>query len=163
MFVQTAFHTMTVAKSQQIAFSNGVLFDHYSEADLSAWPNFSFAGDPKLYCALTKRFFLHPESMDALQTARDMLGNPILINSGHRSPVYNAMVRGAMFSCHKYIAFDIDFHRSGHDPGFLYNVLKKAGFLGLGKYRTFIHADMWRARTWYGSRVAKDFWTGNGW
>ena len=142
----------------QSAYFPGVLYSHYSECDLSPWSNFSFESDPKLYCSLTKRFFLHRESMNRLQLARERLGKPVLLKSGHRSPIYNAAVRGAVRSAHKYLAFDVDFAISGYDRIEVAEALKVAGFNAYGFYNSFVHVDMWYPRMWHGSPSAKRLW-----
>ena len=136
----------------------GILYSHYGECDLSKWKNFSFEGDPRLYCKLSKEFYLHIPSMDALQAGRDNFGKPIVINSGHRSAIYNAMVRGQPKSAHKFLAFDIDHRASGYNRMELAMALKAAGFQGFGFYNSFIHVDLWRKRYWFGSPSAKRLW-----
>ena len=58
------------------------------------------------------------------------------------------------------IAWDLDFYHKNNDPLIMRDAILKAGFTGIGYYRTFIHADMGRERWWYGSKQAKQFWEG---
>ena len=78
-----------------------------------------------------------------LQTAREMLGAPIIISSCYRSPAYNKAIGGASQSLHKtFQATDI----VATDLVKLYHILatlRAAGaFLGgLGGYSSFVHID----------------------
>lgn len=94
--------------------------------------------------------------MDALQCARDQVGRPFHILSGHRCSLHNARVGGAPLSQHLKLAVDIAL--TGHAPQALYEALKEAGFQGFGFYTHFIHADFGRRRQWFGSRAARDLW-----
>ena len=97
-----------------------------------------------------------PAFMDALQRARDRVGQPFRILSAHRCALHNARVGGAPRSQHLRLAVDIAL--AGHDRHGLHAALREAGFTGFGFYTTFIHADLGRPRTWYGSRTARQQW-----
>jgi uncharacterized protein YcbK (DUF882 family) len=123
------------------------LYDHWSEMPASAWcwQNFtpreiSSKGDGSL--------LLVPEAMDRLQSAREIYDQSMLITSAYRDPIHNAKVGGAPMSMHKRgIAFDIALQRRPKQP--LIRALEIAGFTGLGlSYRTFVHADCGRKRSW---------------
>lgn len=136
-----------------------MLYKHYThvpERLMRPYKNFSFETDPRLYSRDDGSFYLHVPSMVALQTLRDKIGKPLKINSGHRSPLHNAHVRGAPRSMHLKIAFDIS--TEGHDLFELLLLAKKVGFTGVGYYNTFLHVDMGQGREWYGNTLAKKTW-----
>lgn len=135
-----------------------MIYSHYKDVPWNddRWPNFS-PDEKQLHCRCCGSFYLDLNSFDALQAARNVVGKPFHILSGHRCPLHNALVSGAYYSQHLRIAFDIS--TKGHDREELFNALKNAGFTGFGFYRGFIHADMGRVRKWYGPggyRVWKD-------
>jgi len=69
-------------------------FRHFRDvpAELWRWPNFSPA---EIACRGTGQLKLHPEALDKLQTLRDRLGKPLIVNSAYRSPEHNRAVGGA--------------------------------------------------------------------
>lgn len=82
-----------------------------------------------------------------LQVLRDYLGKPIKINSGYRSPEYNAKIGGAKNSFHvKGMAADIV--ADGFTPKQLFDIiesLQNKGQMivgGLKAYNTFVHYDI---------------------
>lgn len=138
-------------------FVTPVLYSNYSEVpwDYERWPNFR-PDEPNLYCPLTGEFYFDEQALDALQQVRTMLGRPVHINSGHRSPIHNAMVGGKALSEHKRIAFDIDL--SNHpDRQEVFQACLHAGFTGFGFYQTFIHIDRGQPRSWFGNG-ARGLW-----
>ena len=140
---------------------SGITYPDWREVpwDKNRWPNFS-PGEPNLACPLTGQFYFWPLAFDCLQGARNIVGEPFVINSGHRSPIHNAMVGGKPLSQHKKIAFDIS--TLNHDRVNLYEALKQSGFTGFGFYQTFIHADLGRERRWFGGKLAEKIWTSLG-
>jgi uncharacterized protein YcbK (DUF882 family) len=87
------------------------------------------------------------ELANNLQVLRDEIGKPITINSGYRSPKYNAKVGGARNSQHlKGKASDL--RVSGITPKELAEVIEKLikeGKMkqgGIGIYKTFTHYDI---------------------
>lgn len=139
-----------------------MLYPHFSQVARAGWrwPNFQ---PGELSCHCCGEFFLHEPSLDALQRARETLGEPFNIHSGHRCPLHNARVGGAPLSEHKNIAFDVGL--AGHDKDRLRAVLEEVGFRGIGLYQTFIHVDLslnqhGTFRGWYGSNTAREIWTG---
>jgi len=136
----------------------GILFKHFSEVPerLWKWDNFK-PNEYYLFCPCCGEFYLDFESMDRLQAARDNIGSPIRINSGHRCPIHNARVGGAPLSQHKKIAFDISVFNS--DKKKVLEGLKKAGFTTYGFYKTFVHTDIRKGRMWYG-KGGKEAWMG---
>lgn len=77
-----------------------------------------------------------------------------LINSAYRSEEYNSGLKGsATKSLHlSGMAFDISTTGStglsSADRTVFMNVARQSGFRGIGKYKTFIHVDLGRERTW---------------
>mgnify|MGYP001803481590 FL=1 len=120
------------------------------------WPNFSIA---ELACRCRGRFcdraYWHDAAfLDQLQALRDEAGKPIIINSAHRCPQWNAYVGGAPHSRHKQLAVDIAL--AGHDRGELYRKSRTLGFTGLGLAQTFLHLDRRRLpATWFYSGSEK--------
>lgn len=75
-----------------------------------------------------------------LQALRDLIGKPIIINSGYRTKEYNKRVGGSPNSQHlKGKAADIKV--KGIKPADLAKKAEKVGFDGIGIYKTFIHVD----------------------
>lgn len=138
--------------------SQPVLYSHYKDVpwDKSRWPNFN-PDEPNLYCPLSGAFYFDEYAFDCLQRARSEVGVPFRINSGHRSPIYNAIVKGAPLSEHKKIAFDVSIVNH-EDHLKLLNALQEAGFTGIGLYLTFIHADMGPKRMWV-SKLGEKKWS----
>lgn len=117
------------------------------------WANFSMT---ELACRHCGAIYHWPEFMDRLQLARDRVGQPFHILSGHRCSMHNARVGGAPLSQHLRLAADIATAR--HDRGVLLSACRAADFRGFGFYTTFLHIDLGRARHWFGSGKAKDIW-----
>jgi len=144
--------------------NQGQYYAHWTQVPEFLWsmtPNFHPTTDQWMVSPDSGEFYFHIPSMRGIQRVRDIRGMPVRLNSGRRSEVWNAHVGGEPGSMHfKKIAWDIDFHHKGHDPLLMRDAILKAGFTGIGYYRTFIHADMGKKRWWYGSRAAKKFWEG---
>ena len=89
------------------------------------------------------------------QVLRNFLGSALLVNSGYRTPAYNAKIGGADKSWHMQ-AGALDLRAPGWEPGLLaevYEGLIRIGAVldgGLGRYDTFIHIDIGPARRWNG-------------
>ena len=114
------------------------------------WPHFSVG---ELACRCGGRFcggrYWHdPVLLDGLEALRSHIGGPLVLNSGHRCPGWNAAVGGAPLSQHKQVAADIQLGR--YDRHRLLNGAIDAGFTGFGLARSFLHVDR-RARParWY--------------
>lgn len=136
-----------------------MLFKHYTHVPknvMMGFPNFSFEGDPKLYCPLTGEFFYDYTTLSNLQRYRFYSDKPTRINSGHRSPLHNSRVGGVPLSAH--LALAVDINLVGRDFVEEYEHLKRAGFSSFGFYNTFIHVDMRPGRHWFGSISAKKHW-----
>lgn len=132
-------------------------YSHYTEVDLSSWvwPSFSFRGDPRLYCPCCGEYYHDPNSLDMLQAARDIVGRPFHLTSGHRCNIHNARVGGRPLSMHKMLALDISLR--GHNLLELRTGLVHAGFTTFGYYGSFIHTDKRVGRTWY-SKSGRKRW-----
>lgn len=135
-----------------------MIFQHYffSPWDKERWPNFS-PDEEWMHCRCCGEFYYDETAFDSLQAARNIVGMPFNINSGHRCVRHNTKVNGAPKSEHLRIAFDISTH--GHDRRVLFNALKAAGFRSFGFYKDFIHADLRKGRRWYGKGAA-GIWKG---
>lgn len=91
-----------------------------------------------------------------LQKLRDRLGVPIVINSGYRSPSYNARIGGAPRSQHLE-AKAADIRTASHTPQQLAAIIEdmiaknELHFGGIGIYNTFVHVDIRTIKTrWNG-------------
>jgi len=131
-----------------------MIFAHYSQVDTRhwRWPNFP-PDEPYLACPCCGQLCVHEPSLDMLQRARELVGRPIRLNSGHRCVIHNARVRGAPLSQHKKIAFDVSLY--DHNPQRLLACLREAGFSTFGFYRTFIHTDIRPGRRWFSKKLSQ--------
>ena len=83
-----------------------------------------------------------------LQVIRDFLGKPIKINSGYRSPEYNASIKGSVKGSQHTLGKAADIVVDGYTPKELSNVIEdlilRCDILegGLGTYSTFTHYDI---------------------
>ena len=110
------------------------------------WPNFSPA---EIASRVDGAIKINTEAMDKLQSLRNRLGKPLIVNSGYRSPAHNRAVGGAKASKHMLgTAFDIAM--SNHNPVVFEAAARAVGFLGFGTYPRsgFMHIDLGPARRW---------------
>ncbi|MDO5704250.1 MAG: D-Ala-D-Ala carboxypeptidase family metallohydrolase [Paracoccus sp. (in: a-proteobacteria)] len=124
------------------------LYRHWREVPPAKWrwPNFWPA---EIACRGTDRILVNEDALDRLQSLRDALGRPLIVNSAYRSPEHNTRVGGAKASKHlSGTAFDVSM--ANHDPASFITAARKAGFAGIGTYprSNFIHIDTGPARTW---------------
>lgn len=133
---------------------------HHSRipAGVWRWPHFS---PQEIACRGTGTVLLTDASMDALdrlERLRELMGHPLIVNSGYRSPEHNRAVSGARASKHmEGIAFDISM--ANVDPHEFEAAARACGFRGIGIYppqkptgaRNFIHIDT-RETPWRGSQ-----------
>ena len=86
--------------------------------------------------------------MDRLDALRRLFGGPLRVLSAYRSPYHNAVVGGAPMSRH--LAGDaVDISTVGMEKREALIVLAgDTGFRGFGYYRTFMHFDLGRPRSW---------------
>ncbi len=93
---------------------------------------------------------LHIPVLVELQLIRDAWGSGIRVTSSYRSPDYNKSINGATASEHaKGRALDIQ-PINGKIGNFksMVKSVKKSG--GRGYYKSFVHIDTGRTRTWQG-------------
>lgn len=120
------------------------------------WANFS---PEEIACRGDGTIRIDQVALDKLQTLREQLGVPLIVNSAYRSPKYNRKVGGAEHSMHlQGAAFDISM--TNHDPESFEAAARAAGFTGFGYYprQNFMHVDTGRARQWgdpFPSRVSR--------
>lgn len=82
-----------------------------------------------------------------LQLMSDILGKPITITSGFRSPQHNQKIGGAVGSLHlSGMAADIKVH--GMKPDDVFNRLTDIWSGGLGVYDYHVHVDIGPRRRW---------------
>lgn len=126
------------------------------EWDRERWPNFT-PSELACLCSLCQGEFYHDDaSFDAIQKVRDLLGKPIIINSGHRCVAHNRVVDGKRFSRHLKIAFDVSLE--GRDKKEMLLAAIESGFTGIGMYSTFMHLDLGRKRHWFGGGKSSELW-----
>ena len=91
----------------------------------------------------TNEVKLSKELLDKLEIFRYRLeGQPLIINSGYRTPEHNKAVGGVDSSMHmKGIAVDIKKVKN-YSIDEMAKIASAIGFTGIGKYHTFIHVDV---------------------
>lgn len=122
-----------------------MLYAHWSQ--VKDWPYTHFT--PKeLASRGDGSLLVDHDAISRLEAMREIIGRPMVINSAYRDPLHNARVGGSPMSMHKQgRAFDISLR--GHIKRELIDAAKAVGFTGLGvRYKTFIHVDTGRVRTW---------------
>jgi len=103
------------------------------------WPSFS---PQEIACRGTGKLMVVPDALDKLQALRDLVGKPMIVNSGYRSPEHNRAVGGAKNSMHmKGIAFDV--RMDNHNPAEYIAAARSVGFTAIGTYprQNFVHVD----------------------
>jgi hypothetical protein len=93
---------------------------------------------------------LKPEILMILFRIAKRMGTSFTVNSGYRSPTYNASIGGAKNSMHK-TGCAIDVSMSGRNDEFRNRFIEFAsqeGVGGIGTYSSFIHIDTGARRTW---------------
>lgn len=105
------------------------------------------------------RYAIVPEAMDCLQALRNLIYQPVAINSAYRCPFHNVKVGGAPRSHHRVgDAFDISIRGMiDNQKMVLVERAKIAGFTGFGFYGTFLHVDLGKPRKWH-SRAGREEW-----
>ena len=132
----------------------------------SLWPNFTPLEVRCQGCPIQKPcrrdpYAIQSEAMSALQALRNRFGAAMRINSAYRCAFHNTRVGGAPLSRHKAgDAFDVSVRGMGDEQRVrLYENALHIGFTGTGFYRTFLHIDLGRRRSWFGSG-GKQTWNG---
>lgn len=122
------------------------LYSHWSEVAAQDWQWLNFTPD-EIACKGTGELLVNARALDTLQEARSLWQRLFRINSAYRSPEHNAAIGGAVGSYHvKGMAFDIAL--LDYDIDDLVDCLRRAGFTGIGRYNTFVHADIGPWRIW---------------
>jgi uncharacterized protein YcbK (DUF882 family) len=99
-------------------------------------------------CREGREVKLHKGLIIKLEKLRKRIGQPLIINSGYRTPEYNKKIGGAEKSQHmKGTAADIR-KVDGLTIDEMASLAEAVGFDGIGKYDNFIHVDVrgYRAR-----------------
>lgn len=126
----------------------GSLYKHWRDVDLAEWkarwPSFQ---PSEIACRHCGELLVDEAFMDTLQRQRDEAGAPIVLTSAYRCPVWNAMVGGAPLSLHK-LGKAGDQALRGRAITTVETQARRSGFAGFGRYKTFLHADIGRARSW---------------
>lgn len=132
------YYTLTTSGNQYVEFGSQVINQN----------------DPVVGAGVTK---IKPEVLLILfRIAKRMGGKRFLINSGYRSPAYNAKQEGAAKNSYHMsgMALDVDMNRFGNTDQFRNMFIEYAsqeGIGGIGTYNSFIHIDIGPRRIW-GSR-----------
>jgi uncharacterized protein YcbK (DUF882 family) len=90
---------------------------------------------------------IHPALILGLQAIRDVVGKPIRINSGYRSPAHNKAINGSSGSLHV-LGMAADIVVEGVTPIHIASIARDLGFGGVKAYPTFTHVDVGKIRTW---------------
>jgi uncharacterized protein YcbK (DUF882 family) len=111
------------------------------------YPNFT---EEEIQCPCCGCLVHNADAMLRLQTLRNLMDEPIIINSAYRCTKHNIEVGGGSRSQHLYgKAFDIDVHnKSTEERMVLVNEALTAGFTGFGFYDNFLHIDTGEKRRW---------------
>ena len=125
-----------------------VVYDHWKQVPrtFASWPWKHFC-PVELACRGTGKLSVHRGLLDRLDILRSRFGSPLTVLSGFRSPYHNAFVGGAPFSFHIQ-AKAVDLSTRGQDKLLMERLAKEIGFTGFGYYRTFLHIDLGRPRSW---------------
>lgn len=92
-------------------------------------------------CNGSKEIIIDYELVQLLQKMRDILGKPITITSGYRTPAYNKKCGGIANSNHL-TGKAADIKISGMTPLQVALAADENGFKGIGVYPTFTHVDV---------------------
>lgn len=124
-----------------------MIYEHWQDVSRAAWPC-EFFSPKEIACKGTGEVLVNMAALQALDEFRKALGVPFSPNSAYRSAYHNARVGGAPLSQHRLgTAFDIPLVAGTKEQ--IHNIARSVGFRGFGmNYKTFVHIDMGRARTW---------------
>ena len=90
----------------------------------------------------TQEVKIDPKLIEKLEKLRKRIGQPLIINSGYRTPEHNTEIGGSQKSQHmEGTASDIA-KVKGLSIDEMAVLAQKAGFDGIGKYNWGIHADV---------------------
>ena len=105
--------------------------------------------------------------MSLIETMRELLGFPIIFDSGYRCPEHNAAISGAKNSMHMKFAGDIRPEMRADEPDGLfelklktmYDTAEQLGFGGIGRYDMWIHVDTRTGHARWDYRANKENFT----
>ena len=95
----------------------------------------------------TAVYDIDPKLRKMIFMVLDEFGGPFIIHSGYRTPETNRLVGGASKSMHQR-GKAVDFRIPGVSNRKIYNFLVSKKMGGVGYYKTHIHMDTGRFRTW---------------
>lgn len=99
--------------------------------------------ETELACRCCGRLLVNSDLVNRLEALRQLIGRPVLVNSGFRCPEHNRAVGGAKNSYHlRSMAADI--RSPGLSVSQLVSLAEQVGFTGIGTYQTlgFVHVDV---------------------
>lgn len=137
------------------AVQHGIKTDgDYLEFNIKS-PNFQLTENFKLHEFLTKNrketfTRINANIIAEVQTLRSIFGSSVGISSSYRSPSYNRSVNGATSSEHLLGNALDTYPLNGDIKGWKSTVREHKKNGGTGHYRTFVHIDTGRTRTWNG-------------
>jgi hypothetical protein len=92
-------------------------------------------------------FRISTELVQMLEQLRARWGRPIVVDSGYRTPTYNATLSGAAANSYHLRGMAADIHISGVSVAEIDNAAADLGFGGRGRYKNgFNHLDVGRTR-----------------
>ena len=124
------------------------VYDHWSQVPRtqSEWP-WKFFRPFEIACRGTGKLEVVNGLLDRLDVLRSRCGFPLNLSSVFRTPYFNAKCGGSPRSMHLFgLAADISI--INQDRNLIHRLAKEEGFTGFGFYRTFLHIDLGRPRTW---------------
>lgn len=132
----------------EVVVVHNIKFKHFRDfpMDKWRWKNFS---PQELASRREGELMINEKAMDALQRLRELLGRPMIVNSGYRSAAHNKALGAAPNSYHmRAMAFDV--RMDNQNPQEFERLARQAGFTGFGYYvkNGFMHIDIGPARTW---------------
>lgn len=119
--------------------------DHFIDLTVEGSSNLvssNFARNEFLSLSKGRYSILSPVLIERMQNIRDIIDQPIKVNSGFRNPTYNEGVGGAEFSRHMY-GDAVDFKSTGMTPSELKVFCEDQGASYIQVYTNHIHCD-WR-------------------
>ena len=124
-----------------------MIYANWNDVPRSTWSS-QFFSPVEIACRRSGELLVNDDALEKLDAFRREIGGPVIISSAYRSAYHNAHVGGAPLSQHRLgAAFDVVL--AGHEKETIRAAASAAGFRGFGmNYRTFIHIDLGRARTW---------------